>query len=71
MSFPYRRVVWGGFVNGRLSFTTIDDGFGGWGVTRRPSPALFTSKPAALREYTDVRPVELCEWAFPPRGARS
>lgn len=53
--------VWGGFVDGKLHVTKIDDGHGGFGSEDaiRKIPALFTNWKIARSRYQDVRRVEL------------
>jgi hypothetical protein len=50
---------WAGFVGDRLDTREVDTGFGGWGDHRVRSPAIFTSKEAARKEYQDVRKIEV------------
>jgi hypothetical protein len=50
-------IYWAGFVNGRLQVDTIDDGWGGKNMRR--TPALFTSRREARRQFHDVRRVEI------------
>lgn len=51
------KTLWGGFVDERLHFDEIDDGFGG--SNKRLSPALFLTKKEALKQYQDVRKVKI------------
>jgi hypothetical protein len=57
----YRRLVWGGFVNGTLHVTEIDTGFGGYGRTIDKALAIFRSRARAERAYEDVRRIEISE----------
>lgn len=58
---PYVRKCWGGFVAGRLHYTMIDTGFGGWGSGGMMTMAVFTNKAIAERQYEDVRQIEIRE----------
>lgn len=51
--------VWGGFVNGRLAWQTVDDGWGG--AHQRRIPALFKHRVDARAQYQDVRKVTIME----------
>ena len=61
--------VYGGFVDGKLDWLEVDDGFGGhnW----RKTPALFKRREEARCQYEDVRPVDLKELPKPKWGKAS
>jgi hypothetical protein len=67
---PYRRKVWGGFVDHRLHYRMVDTGFGGWGGRATMTLAIFTSRRDAKREYQDVRPIEVSELVNAQRVAK-
>ena len=49
--------VYGGFVDDKLDWLQVDDGFGGnsW----RATPALFRTRQEARVQYQDVRRLEI------------
>lgn len=56
-----KRKCWGGFVYGRLHYRDIDTGWVGWGGSLTSAPAIFAFRRDALREYQDVRAIEIRE----------
>jgi hypothetical protein len=53
--------AWGGFVDGRLDWTEMDTGWGGYGNAVEPIPAAFRTRKSARKKYQDVRRVEIRE----------
>ena len=51
--------MWGGFYSGKLHVRLVDSGHGGWGRNFTHRPAIFLRKTDALREYEDVRELEI------------
>lgn len=55
----YKRTMWGGFIEGKLSQGRIDDYFGGSNV--RVAPAIFYTRREAREQYQDVRKIQIEE----------
>lgn len=49
--------VYGGFVDDKLDWLQVDDGFGGYNW--RSTPALFRTRQEARVQYEDVRRLEI------------
>lgn len=60
--------LYGGFVDGKLDWNELDDGFGG--TNWRKVPALFRTRQEARCQYEDVRRVKI-EVEKPKKGRRS
>jgi len=54
-------LAWAGIYNDEISFSTIDDGYGGYGRGYRPSPELFLTRKVARTRFKDVRRVKITE----------
>jgi len=54
-------LTWGGFVDGKLDFRTMDTGLGGYGGAKgkKEVAAVFRHRISARQEYQDVRRVEI------------
>lgn len=61
MATDPQTTYWAGFINGKLHWESIDDGFGGWGVGYAKSPRIFKSRMAARKQFEDVREVKIVE----------
>ena len=61
--------VYGGFIDGKLDWLEIDDGFGG--TNWRKVPALFLRRQEARVQYQDVRRCEITVTQEQQKGARS
>jgi hypothetical protein len=67
---PKQWKAWGGFLDGELDYTQVDDGYpSGWGKNFRRSPAIFKSRDEARLRFADVRPVTIT-LAKPKKKAR-
>lgn len=57
----FRRIAWGGFVDGKLHAVLIDSGFGGFGQQKHPALAVFLTRTEARKQYQDVRKIEISD----------
>ncbi len=57
----YTRRCWGEFTDGRLHLHPMDNSYGGFGHGEIIGFAIFTDKARALKEYEDVRRIEIRE----------
>lgn len=51
--------LWGGFTDGKIGLTLVDDFFDGKNL--RDTPAIFLTRTEARKQYKDVRQVEIHE----------
>lgn len=53
------KYYWGGFCDGKLHHTLMNDGFGGSNV--RLVPSIFLTKRHASEQYEDVRKIQITD----------